>query len=53
MKQPNPPTLAKPRIVIESLEVKKQLIEISELTGETLKDVVVRLVNGEYEKRCK
>jgi hypothetical protein len=50
LKQPNPPSATSTRTVIDSALCKAQLMEISEQTGETLKEIVMRLVEKEYKE---
>jgi hypothetical protein len=49
MKQPRKPT-SYHRISIESATTKEKILEISEVTRESMKDIVVRLVNEEHKK---
>jgi hypothetical protein len=52
MKQPRIPTNY-PRISIESEDAKGKIKEISEATKESLKEIVVRLIDDEHEKIVK
>lgn len=50
MKQSKLPSLNSPRFVVECMDTKKKLIEIGEKNNETLKDIIVRLVEVEHRK---
>jgi hypothetical protein len=50
MKQPRLPKATNKRITVESLETKEKAINISEKTGESLKEIVVRLIDNEHKK---
>jgi hypothetical protein len=43
-------SLDTPKIIIDDLELKKELVKIRETTGENLKTIVKRLVKAEFEK---
>jgi hypothetical protein len=50
MRQPRLPKPDSSRIVVDSLETKKVIIAISEKTGESLKEIIIRLVDQEHKK---
>jgi hypothetical protein len=48
MVKSNKPISLSSRIVLESSETKKKIIKIQEKTGESIKEIIVRLVQEEY-----
>lgn len=50
MQQSRLPKADSPRIIVDSIETKQKLIEIGKARGETLKEIVIRLVEEEYSK---
>lgn len=48
MQQSRLPKTENPRIIVECLETKKKIIEIAKRKNETIKEVVVRLVDREF-----
>lgn len=50
MQQSRLPKADSPRIIVDSIETKQKLIEIGKVRGETLKEIVIRLVEEEYSK---
>lgn len=51
MKQPRMPQKTASRIVVDDQQAKEKLIEIGEKTGETLKEIIVRLIEFEFVER--